>query len=478
LFTAFEGYLFLAAYGGFACLLGIVFSGRRKGTKNDFLLADRSLKPLEAAFSIAATWIWAPALFVAARLAYQKGFAGVFWFTVPNVLCLVLFAFFAERVRKRFPGGFTLSHYILSRTSRRVQALYWVELVGLALCSFAVQLLAGGKVIALLTGIPFSRVTLILVLIVLAYSAFSGLKASVVTDLAQMGIILAVLMLTVPWVLSAFDARQVLTAGWGGIKGTGGSIFSGSGPETAFYFGIPVTIGLLAGPFGDQSFWQRAFALPRNRVRKSFFLGAALFSLVPVATSLFGFIAAGLKLDVDNPELVNLEVVIRFLPAWAVAAFVVMLISGLTSTLDSNLCAVSCIAGHDFQAERSNASQAKLLRTCRGSMAALALAALGIANIPGIEILYLFLFYGTLRASTLLPTVICIVKKDVNERGMFWGILLSFFIGLPLFAYGNFLDVPVLSVAGSLATVSISGIVTWLAASRSGVNIPAPARSS
>ena len=35
--------------------------------------------------SIAASWIWAPALFVSVQLAYEKGIAGIFWFTIPNV---------------------------------------------------------------------------------------------------------------------------------------------------------------------------------------------------------------------------------------------------------------------------------------------------------------------------------------------------------------------------------------------------------
>ena len=71
-----------------------------------------------------------------------------FWFTAPNVLCLVVFAWFAGRVRKLAPDGFTLPGYIRERYSKRVQSLYLLQMISLAACSFAVQLLAGGKALS------------------------------------------------------------------------------------------------------------------------------------------------------------------------------------------------------------------------------------------------------------------------------------------------------------------------------------------
>ena len=54
-------------------------------------------------------------------------------------------------------------------------------------------------------------------------------------------------------------------------------------------------------------------------------------------------------------------------------------------------------------------------------MIALAIAGLIIANIPGMTLLYLFLFFAVLRASVWLPSMISILKPHwVNERGMFW----------------------------------------------------------
>lgn len=453
--------MLLAGYAAFVFWLTWQFSPHQRATKTSFLVAERSLGLWASAFSIAATWIWAPALFIAAREAYVRGVAGLFWFTAPNVACLIIFAFFAERIRAKMPEGFTLSGFIRQRFSRRVQVLYWIELVGLAACSFAVQLLAGGQVVTMLTGLPFATVTLLLALIALGYSLFSGLAASVITDYAQMALILIVGATLIPWTVVQAGGFEAITGGLGGVSGEYGSLWNAKGVQTAWAFGIPVTIGLLAGPFGDQSFWQRAFATRREHVRGAFIRGALVFAVVPLLLSILGFVAAPQSWSVPNPEMVGLETVLRLLPACTVIPFTYMLISGLASTLDSNLCAMSSLAGHDFVANQSD--PARIVRFSRWSMLVLAAAALIIANIPGIKILYLFLFYGTLRACTLLPTILSLSTARVRERGMFWGILIAFGVGLPIFTYGNFLHFPLITVTGSLLTVGLSGGIVWFA---------------
>ena len=77
-----------------------------------FHVGDRKMGTIVSAMSIAATWIWAPALFTSAEKAYINGFAGLFWFLVPNVLCLMLFIPFAKKIRREMPNGITLSGYM------------------------------------------------------------------------------------------------------------------------------------------------------------------------------------------------------------------------------------------------------------------------------------------------------------------------------------------------------------------------------
>lgn len=453
-FSQTQGLAILGLYGLLMVLVSVYILKPSK-TKDNYLVADRDVGFWRSGFSVAATWIWAPALFIATQKAYQQGMAGLFWFTVPNIACLVLFSYFAVKLRNMFPKGYTLSQFILKNYSSRVQNLYLIELMGLAICQFAVQLLAGGAVISYLTGLDFFLVTLLLTAIAFAYSYVSGIRASILTDYWQMWLILAVVVVIVPWIVSAGGGWSTVVAGMGGISGEYRNPLN---PSVAYSFGIAVTIGLLAGPFGDQSFWQRTFSTKKGQLKKAFITSACVFGVVPVLTGLIGFVAAGLGLQHEgNAQLINVITAKELLPVWVLLPFTIMLLSGLVSTLDSSLCSISSLMGHDIAEKMGSKSQTMVY--AKIGMVFLAIFGLVIANIPDMKILYLFLFYGTLRASTLLPTVLTIWKGKLSESGVFWGICVALFVGAPMMAYGNFGGGLHYKVWGAVFTCISSGAI-------------------
>ena len=114
-FSQVEGLTILGLYGLLMILVS-VYILKPSTTKDNYLVADRQVSFWRSGFSVAATWIWAPALFIATQKAYQQGMAGLFWFTVPNIACLVIFAYFAVKLRNMFPKGYTLSQFILKNS--------------------------------------------------------------------------------------------------------------------------------------------------------------------------------------------------------------------------------------------------------------------------------------------------------------------------------------------------------------------------
>jgi Na+/proline symporter len=189
-----NGYWLLACFGAGMILITYVFARWDKWrTKEGFLVAGRKVGWLLGGFSIAASWIWAPALFVSVQLAYQKGLAGLFWFTVPNILSLTIFALLAPRIRSRMPDGYTLPEYVKSRfRSQRVHRMYLFPFFFYQLMAVVVQLYAGSSLVSLLTGIHIPIVMVALAAIVLCYTLISGLEASIVTDFVQLGLIFVV----------------------------------------------------------------------------------------------------------------------------------------------------------------------------------------------------------------------------------------------------------------------------------------------
>lgn len=420
-----------------------------------FYVGNRNMGTLSSAMSIAATWIWAPALFVSADKAYTNGLPGLFWFLVPNILCLLLFIPFAKKIRNEMPRGITLSGYMRDKyKSDKVKGVYLFQLTSLTILSTGVQLLAGGKILSTITGFSFPLMTVILAVIAFSYSQFSGIRASVLTDALQMILILAACVIFVPWALNMDNGVSSLIAGLAGKSGQYTSLFSGKGLEVFFAFGLPTAIGLIAGPFGDQCFWQRAFSINQKKIGKAFILGSVLFGIVPLSMGILGFIAAGSGFEAVNSGIVNFELITHLFPKWVVLPFLFMLISGLLSTVDSNLCAVASLT--------SDVVKKTDIRISKGAMILLLILGIAIANIPGLTITYLFLIYGTLRATTLLPTVMTLKGIKLTAKGVYSGIITALVVGLPLFAYGTLCNISLYKTIGSLTTVLSAGAVALI----------------
>lgn len=232
-----NGIMVLVAYAVLMIVATIVFAKRDKDS-DSFYVGNRNMGTVSSAMSIAATWIWAPALFTSAEKAYLNGVPGLFWFLVPNILCLLIFIPFAKRIRKEMPNGITLSGYMHEKyRSEKVKGVYLFQLTMLTVLSTAVQLLAGGKILSVATGLPLWVMTIVLAVIAFSYSQISGIKASVLTDAIQMIFLLLACAIFVPWALKSNGGMSSIQLS--GITGEfGGSVFK---ERTAGIPGIRIT---------------------------------------------------------------------------------------------------------------------------------------------------------------------------------------------------------------------------------------------
>lgn len=445
-----KGILILIVYAAVMLIATVVLTKREKSVER-FCVGDRNAGYLMSALSIAATWIWAPSLFVSTEKAYMNGVVGLFWFLVPNVLCLMLFIPFAKKIRREMPKGITLAGYIKEKyKSDKVKGAYLFQLFGLSVLSTGVQLLAGSRILSTVTGLPFWLLTIILGGIGYSYSQFSGIKASILTNSIQIVFMLIACLGFVFFGIRSCGMQNLIN-GLAGFSGEYTSLFSGKGLDIFLGFGLPTAVGLISGPFGDQSFWQRAFVIKEKHIGKAFFMGALFFGAVPLSMGVLGFLGAGIGYTAQDMGVINLEIISLLFPAWVVVPFLFMIISGLLSTVDSNLCAVSSLT--------TDIVKSNNLRKTKASMLLLLFAGIGIANIPGLTVTHLFLFYGTLRASTLLPTILTLKGVRLTPGGITSGIVASLVVGLPIFACGTILNSAPYKTVGSLTTVLLSGVV-------------------
>ncbi len=468
--TFLSPYEALGLLAGFAAtmllLVYILQRGRGHQTRERFLAANRTVHWFNAAMSMAVTWVWAPAVFIASLQAYTQGIAGAFWFIAPNILCFFLFAPLAIRLRRLMPEGFTLPEFIMRRFRghRGAHCTFLFVFFGYQLGALIINALAGGILLSLLTGLSFPIAVLAMAGAALSYSLISGLEASIYTDVIQMLMVILIAFFLVPLTLIRAGGMEAIVGGLGGVTGEFRNILH---PGVAFAFGIPMTIGLLSGPFGDQMFFQRAFAVRQRDIIRTFVIAGLLFGLVPILLSTFGFIAANptFGIAVSDPQMVAPLVIAHFLPHSALLLFTLMAFAALASTIDSAYCALSSLGAIDLYQRYINPhpTHLQIVRVSRAVMFWTAVLGTGIALLRP-ELLWVFLIYGALASASLFPTILSLCWNRVTARGAAWGVGLSLLIGLPLSIYANITEQQTLIVVAAVVSVLMGGIITTLSA--------------
>lgn len=350
------------------------------------------------ASSIASTWVWAPALFVSSENAYFHGLLGFLLFWVPNVLTLIVFGKVSEYIRKQ-KDGMTVSDAI-DRASDRQKRLHLSITTLVLICSTAVQLLGFYVLFHDYINLSKFQISLLVSILALATVGYGGLKHSIITDEIKWFIMIVfgtILLYT------AYDKTHYF------------SIVGFNSPEKdanlIYIFGIPTIIGLMAAPYADQTFWQRVFSMDSKIVKKSFYLSAILFGLVPLIFGMIGF---------TQRRISGLWTIgyAFFYEGYAMYLLMICTIAALLSTLDSNLCAIASIVIHDFK---------KSLRSGVKAMVGILIMGMLIVCNFNITIVDLFLIYGTIRTCAAIPTVLIIINK-YNEKRLFYSTLAAMII--------------------------------------------------
>jgi len=487
-----QGYLFLIIFA--IVMIGLTYLVSRnkswRNTQVGFLKAGSNVNWFFGSLSIAASWIWAPALFVSVQKSYELGLAGMFWFTFPNVIALIIFAWLAPKIRNKLPGGFTLPDWIRYRfKSETIHKIYLFIYLWYQIMAITIQIFIGGLLISFFTDIPLNNTMVILLLVGLSYSLISGLRASIITDVLQMVMIVGVGLLIIPWTISSAGGWEVVEKGFGGLA-ENSNIFNW---KVVYSFGIVSSIGLIAGAISDQQYWQRSFAINKKGLVKAFVWGGILFGLVPLSLSVLGFLGANPDLGIQMPEgvqlpMIGVAVVGKLLPAWASILFIIMLMSGLSSTLDSGFAAGASLWAIDIvklskaeknilHKERLNIEltdeeqsiKEKLDKNTpkRARMAMIGLAIIGllvallVEYIPNFGLDKLWWVFNAIASMAVVPTVLSLFWNKLSAKGVLYGFIGSF-VGIIGFIWGNAVNNINLIVFSAIFIILISLLMNFI----------------
>jgi Na+/proline symporter len=455
--------MLMAAYFIICGALTWQFSSGADKTKESFLLADRKFETVRGMFSLSAAWTWATALFVVPQLSYQFGFTGFFWGLIMNTATLAIFGFAAAKIRELYPNGFTFSEHIKRNYGTWAHNSYNLAFVLIAVTALSMNIYAGSKLIQTLTGLNMNLAALFLIVSALMFSIFRGLRSTNVTEIFKMLVILATALIVVPLVWSSVGS-DVIFKGMTGANGKYGDLW-GTNEALAVFLstGVYFIFRQFALPWADNSFWQRAFVIKQDRLRVTYASAAGLFFIAPAMFATLGFAAAGMGLAPTNLQLVNVAVISQVLQPWALCLVVFMLLTALTSLLDSQITSIMTLVSHDILPQLYPQKEDATIDLSRTLVVGIVLLSWAIVNIPGVNILYFGFLTGCICMTFIVPSMIALFAPHLQQaRSMVTGILLSLFVGFPVYAYASLNKINDLALVGFFACLLISAATTLI----------------
>ena len=452
----------MAAYFTICGSLTWAFSSSVLRTKENFLLDNRAFNTVRGMFSISSAWMWATALFVVPQLAYQFGFTGFFWVLGMNTLTLAIFGFAASKIRQLYPNGFTFAEHIKNNYGTAAHNTYIFAFLLIAILALSANIYAGGALIKTLTGLDINYAAAFLVFSAITFAIFRGLRGTNITEIFKMTVIILTALLVVPqiWAIAGWDA---ILKGMTGPKGNYGGLWNNADEIAVFMtIGIFFIFRHFSLPWTENSLWQRAFVIDPSKIKRTYAYAAALFFIAPAMFGTLGFVANGMSIDITNPQLTNVLVVSQLLGPWAVCLVTFMLLTGLTSLLDSQITSITTLLSHDVIPQfNKTLSESSIIDYSRIAVLLIVGFSWALINIPGVNIIYFTFVSGAVCMAFIVPTIVALFKPHLLEaKSLVAGILLALAFGVPVYSYAGLNKLNDIALIGFFSALIISTTVS------------------
>ncbi|HUG84024.1 MAG TPA: hypothetical protein VMM13_05640 [Euzebya sp.] len=368
-------------------LLAILVLGLSAGRDTDvetYMSARNSQRSLTLGLSFLGAGMGAWILFAPPEVGAAVGLVAVIGYAVGCALPVLLFALLGRRIRTAMPRGHSLGEFARLRYGRGFAG--WVFVVSLAYMFLFVtaELTAIAGVTGIVAGVDPQLTVLAVAVATRAYTTWGGLRASLVTDRWQAGLIVALLAVGFVAVLGSVSDPMGALAG-SGLLGVGPV-----GLEVAATLVIAVT----AANMFHQGYWQRVWAAADERaLTRGAWLGMALTIPVVLVVGMFGVLAAGSGqgLDVSPVPFFALSTGLHAVFGGLVIVLGVALVASSVDTLETGL--FSLVAA---EAPGITLTRARLVTV------ALMVPAVVVAS-QGHSVLRLFLIADLLCAGVVVP---------------------------------------------------------------------------
>ena len=456
--TGSTALLLLIGFYAFTFLLSLTII-RKKENVDAYMVSNSAIGFGMAAASMMATWIWAASFFASATSGYRYGISGPIHYGLWGALMILFIYPFGKRFREVAPEAHTLAEILHARHGTSSQMVMAVSNIVGSCISLMVNFSAAGALVAVLSPLSFIHGVLIAGAGVLAYTLWSGFRASVMTDFAQLVAMVVAAAVLIPMVYFNAGGSSLLEQGMVHLTSEQANFFS----RTAFLEqGAPYFVAVLAYAIGNQTIAQRLFAVRQDLIKPTFLTATVGYGAVVIGLGMLGLLAlfAGITpMDGDHNNLIP-QMASEFLPPFAIGVFFILVVGSLSSTADSDLSALSALMMTDVYGKnlaRKRPDPKFMLLVGRLTMIGIIFASLRL------DILIVLVFVGALWGAIVFPVITSFYWDRVNNRAFCWSVA----VAVTLFCLTRFELIPLAGVTGfALEAIALvgTGVVTGLMA--------------
>lgn len=400
--------------------IGIISLYKGNASKKDsFFVADRKGSTFIISGSLCATIIGASAVVGMAGLGFSRGLTGVWWLLSGTIGLLVLFVFFAKKVRKE--GLYTLPELVERQYDKNTGIVAAILIVISWLGVIAAQIIAASVVLSVLIPLPVTVLMLITTAVFVIYTALGGQYSIIRTDFIQSIILFIGIIICAGFLISKFSI-------------TGNTLNSLPG----YYFSFPVSSNFgwaevismiilvgatyIVGP----DIYSRLFCSRDEKTARNSALLTALV-LIPIA---FIIVFIGMGAKVFFPDIIpdeSFSTIIReLLPVGVSGLVIAALLAAIMSSADTCILTTSTILTEDILKRLfPKMKDKKELIISRGNIVLIGCIALVIAVFIGGIIKSLLLAYTIFTSGIVIPVIAGFYKDKlkVTPQGAFAAII-------------------------------------------------------
>ena len=402
--------------------LGLAYSWRRRGQSiEDYTIsrnhASTNVGIATVVASMFGTWVLLSpgetgANFgVIALVGYAIGMAGI----------PVMYMFVGPRIRRLMPNGHTLTEYVRHRFGLVPFVTIFLAIIFVMGIFITAELTAITAAVSILTDSPGWATAVAVGIVVIAYTAYGGLRTSIYTDRIQFWILIPVLLLLV--VVAAVLMGN--TDAWAQASKAG--LLSASSPGS-YFFAIVLIIGIVASNAFHPGMWQRVYTVRDQQVLNRSLWGAVAIAIpLTFIMGMSGIAAVG-KGSVEPfvyPEVAAALFALAgdVFPLWMHFLMLICALMLAMSTLDTLMNGIA--SGVSADLANLGLQRSGLMVLARAITVLVAIPAIVVAS-QGHSVLYVFLIADLLGAAIATPVLAGLYSRRMPG----WGVLLAGGVGV------------------------------------------------